>query len=97
MTDRGWIEIYHAADKSGRYCLGALLLDKDDPTHILARTSRPLLEPETDYELNGFFGNVVFTCGAVCEDGVISIYYGAADEAMALATITLKDLFALMA
>jgi predicted GH43/DUF377 family glycosyl hydrolase len=96
LTDRGWIEIYHAADKSGRYCLGALLLDKDDPSHILARTVRPLLEPETDYELNGFFGNVVFTCGVICIDGIVSIYYGAADEMMALATISLDELFALM-
>jgi predicted GH43/DUF377 family glycosyl hydrolase len=97
LTDRGWIEIYHAADKSGRYCLGALLLDKDDPSRILARTSSPLLQPETDYELNGFFGNVVFTCGAICESGIVSIYYGAADEAMALATITLEELFTMMA
>jgi predicted GH43/DUF377 family glycosyl hydrolase len=96
MTDRGWVEIYHAADKSGRYCLGALLLDKNDPSHILARTSRPLLEPETDYELNGFFGNVVFTCGVLCESGIVSIYYGAADEVMALATITLDELFGMM-
>jgi predicted GH43/DUF377 family glycosyl hydrolase len=97
LTDRGWIEIYHAADKSGRYCLGALLLDKDDPSHILARTTRPLLEPETDYEMNGFFGNVVFTCGVICESGIVSIYYGASDEIMALATIPLEELFVLMA
>jgi beta-1,2-mannobiose phosphorylase / 1,2-beta-oligomannan phosphorylase len=97
LTDKGWIEIYHAADKSGRYCLGALLLDKDNPSQILARTSRPLLEPETNYELNGFFGNVVFTCGVICEDGIVSIYYGAADELMALATISLEELFTIMA
>jgi predicted GH43/DUF377 family glycosyl hydrolase len=53
----------------------------------------PLLEPETDYERQGFFGNVVFTCGALYEDGKARIYYGAADTCMAYAEVSIEDIF----
>ena len=92
LVDEGWLEIYHAASKSGRYSLGAVLLDKNDPSKVLARTTEPLMEPETDYEVNGFYGNVVFTCGAICEEGKVKIYYGAADTCMGYADIELSDI-----
>ena len=95
-TEKGWVHIYHAADKNNRYCLGAFLTPPDDPGTIVAKTKEPLLEPETDYEQYGFFGNVVFTCGVLCRDGVVRIYYGAADQSMALAEIDIDDLFGLM-
>ncbi|ANB58156.1 hypothetical protein GFC29_2580 [Anoxybacillus sp. B7M1] len=91
-TDKGWLEIYHAADRHDRYCLGALLLDLNDPTKILAKTEEPILEPQTDYEKNGFFGNVVFTCGALLEGDKVIIYYGAADEAIAGAELSLNEM-----
>ncbi len=50
LTDKGWLEIYHAADENDRYCLGALLLDKNDPTKILAKSQKPLIEPTASYE-----------------------------------------------
>jgi beta-1,2-mannobiose phosphorylase / 1,2-beta-oligomannan phosphorylase len=92
-TDRGWLEIYHGVDMDERYCLGAVLMDLDDPVKIIAKSKVPLLEPETDYEVYGFFGNVVFTCGALIENDILRIYYGAADEVMALAEISLVDLW----
>jgi len=95
-TERGWVHIYHAADKNNRYCLGAFLADPEDPGRIVAKTKKPLLEPETDYEKYGFFGNVVFTCGVLYRDGIVRIYYGAADQSMALAEIGIDDLFSLM-
>ena len=49
------------------------------------------MEPETDYEKYGFYGNVIFNCGVLCEDGLIKIYYGAADTCMAYAEVPLKD------
>lgn len=85
-TERGWLEIYHGVDADQRYCLGALLLDLNDPTKILAKSPVPLLEPAASYELEGFFGNVVFTCGALIRDEVLHVWYGAADECTALAT-----------
>ena len=92
-TERGWLEIYHGVDESERYCLGALLMDLKNPGRIIAKSKRPLLEPETDYEVNGFFGNVVFTCGVILENEILKVYYGAADEVMGLAEISLSDLW----
>ena len=79
-TDKGWLLLYHGADQTNRYCVGALLLDLNDPKKVLKRSSKPFLEPINDYEKQGFFGNVVFPCGCVEKDGKLSIYYGAADD-----------------
>lgn len=92
-TEKGWLEIYHAADKNNRYCLGAFLLDPECPNRILAKSKKPLLEPETDYETRGFFDDVVFTCGVILEDEMVKIYYGAADESICLAEISLADIY----
>ena len=92
LIEEGWLEIYHAASSSGRYCLGAVLLDKNDPSKILARSTEPIMEPETDYELNGFYGNVIFTCGVIYQEGKVRIYYGAADTCMGYAHIKLSDI-----
>lgn len=92
-TDKGWVKIYHAADKNDRYCLGAFLLDEKDPSKVLAKTAEPILQPEADYEINGFFGNVVFTCGCLLKDDTVIIYYGAADDKICRADIRLEDIF----
>lgn len=92
-TEKGWIEIYHAADKQNRYCLGAFLLDARDPGKILAKSEEPLLEPEKDYEIQGFFGQVVFACGAILEEDRVRIYYGAADDSICMAEIKIEDLY----
>lgn len=92
-TEKGWVKIYHAADKNNRYCLGAFLLDLENPDVIIAKSRLPLLEPEEKYETQGFFGEVVFTCGTLLEDDVIKIYYGAADNSICLAEISLPELF----
>lgn len=92
-TEKGWLEIYHAADRNNRYCLGAMLLDLEQPEKILAKSEKPLMEPEMDYERNGFFGGVVFTCGCILEDEKLVIYYGAADERVCMAEISLWDVY----
>lgn len=91
-TDKGWLEIYHAADRNSRYCLGAVLLDLDDPSVVLAKSREPILEPDESFETNGFFGNVVFTCGLLTEGDEVTIYYGAADESMAVATLSIAEI-----
>jgi predicted GH43/DUF377 family glycosyl hydrolase len=91
-TDRGWLSIYHAADREDFYSLGAFLTPLDNPAYITYQSKSPVLSPEASYETDGFFGNVVFTCGAVERDGIISVYYGAADDSIALAQYPLADL-----
>ncbi|MNB81076.1 Beta-1,4-mannooligosaccharide phosphorylase [compost metagenome] len=92
-TDRGWLALYHGADAKHRYCMGAVLLDLEDPGKVVARSTRPFMEPEADYELNGFFGGVVFSCGALLIGDSVRMYYGAADEVMAVADIPLAEIF----
>jgi beta-1,2-mannobiose phosphorylase / 1,2-beta-oligomannan phosphorylase len=93
-TDKGWLQIYHGVDQAQRYCLGALLLSLDDPRQTIARLPLPLMEPTAPCEREGFFGQVVFTCGALIRGDTLHIYYGAADETMCLATLPLQALWA---
>jgi predicted GH43/DUF377 family glycosyl hydrolase len=89
----GWLAIYHGVRSDPlTYSLGALLLDAADPSLVLGRSRRPILAPEAPYERDGFFGNVVFTCGLVAEGDALRIYYGAADGVTAAADIPLADI-----
>ena len=91
-TSKGWLEIYHGANADHRYCLGALLLDLNDPSKVLARSEHPIMEPTADYELTGFFGNVVFTNGHIVEGDTIRMYYGASDEVICGAEFSIKEI-----
>jgi predicted GH43/DUF377 family glycosyl hydrolase len=82
-TKEGWLEIYHGAEElptGHRYCLGALLLDLEDPSRVIARSIEPIMEPIAPYEVEGFYGNVVFTNGQVVRGDEVLLYYGAADS-----------------
>lgn len=92
LTDEGWLEIYHGADASQRYCLGALLLDKHDPSKVIARSEEPIMEPVAPYEQTGFFGNVVFTNGHVVDNDHLRIYYGASDEVICSADFSINEI-----
>lgn len=96
-TKSGWLELYHGADEASRYCLGALLLDLNDPTRVIARSQQPIMEPLTDYERAGFFGNVVFTNGHVVCGDTITLYYGAADEVVCGALLSLEEVLGTLA
>jgi predicted GH43/DUF377 family glycosyl hydrolase len=85
----GWLALYHGVDEHHRYALGALLLDAGEPWRVLGRSRDPVLAPEAAYEREGFFGNVVFTCGAAVEGDRVRIYYGAADTVVAAADLSL--------
>lgn len=91
-TDKGWLEIYHGATEAHRYCLGAILLDLNDPSIVIARSEEPIMEPIADYEQTGFFGNVVFTNGHMVDGDSIALYYGASDEHVCLANFSIKDI-----
>jgi len=95
-TEAGWLEIYHATAptcSSLNYYLGAMLLDLDDPSKVIAAPRDMILAAEKDYECMGQTPNVVFTSGAVeMPDGTLNIYYGGADTRMNLAQTTVKEL-----
>ena len=95
-VEEGWLEIYHGADRTNRYGMGAILLDGDDPGRVLARSRRPLLVPEFEYERDGFLHDVVFPSGHVpLGDGErIRIFYGAADSRTAAADVVVADILA---
>lgn len=97
-TDKGWLEIYHGANKKNQYGLGAILLDLNDPSKVLAQTVEPIMFPTETYELSGFFGHVVFTNGHIVHpDGdTITVYYGAADEFVCGAYFSLKEILSLL-
>ena len=96
-VEEGWLELYHGADRTNRYGMGALLLDGHDPSKVLARTPDPLLVPEVDYERHGFLHDVVFPSGHIVLDAErIRVYYGASDESLAAADFVLSDILALL-
>jgi beta-1,2-mannobiose phosphorylase / 1,2-beta-oligomannan phosphorylase len=96
----GWLELYHGVDSDGRYAMGALLLDAEDPARVIARSPQPILVPTEDYERTGFYSNTVFSCGHVPLDDRgerIRMYYGAADCRMAAADFDVKGILASLA
>ena len=91
----GWLEIYHGVDRHRRYTLGALLLDGDDPSRVIARSPRPILVPTEDYERAGFLADVIFAGGHIpLDEGSenIRVYYGAADSVLAAADFSVRDI-----
>lgn len=93
-TPEGWLEIYHGADFQHRYCLGAVLLDLENPAKVLARSEAPLFEPVAAYEQTGFFGNVVFTNGHLVQGDEVTLYYGASDEVICGARLSVREVLA---
>lgn len=94
-TPEGWLEVYHAADAAGRYCLSVMLSDLEHPERIISRSRKPLLEPTTDYECRGIYHHCVFTNGQVlCPSGDVIIYYGGADRVCAAAVTSVPELLA---
>jgi predicted GH43/DUF377 family glycosyl hydrolase len=93
--DDGWLELYHGADRSNRYAMGAALLDSGDPSKVLARSTRPIMVPEAPYERIGFLQEVVFPSGHVSlGNGLIRIFYGAADSVIGAADVAIDDVLA---
>ncbi|MHC4120361.1 MAG: glycoside hydrolase family 130 protein [Planctomycetota bacterium] len=92
--EQGWLEVYHGVDRNDRYCLGAALLDRREPWKVIARSEDPIFEPQADYECEGFFGNVVFSCGLLHEEDTLKVYYGAADTSICCAELSLREILA---
>ena len=91
-TPHGWFTLYHAVGPDKFYRLGALLLDLEDPGKVLHRTPDWLMQPEADYEVEGFYRGVCFPCGAVVIGDTLFVYYGGGDKYCALATCDFGEL-----
>lgn len=93
-TTEGWLVLYHAMDRRdpNKYKIGAMILDNNNPTQILYRSSHPLIEPDTPYENHGYKPGVVYNCGAVVIDENLFIYYGGADTVVCVAYVKLNQL-----
>lgn len=96
-TDQGWLVIVHGVFTPAggtTYYLGAILLDLNDPSKVIGKTSSYILAPETEYEQHGNSHNTVFACGAIADyaQDKIRLYYGAADMSIGLATGSLSKL-----
>ncbi|OGE31327.1 hypothetical protein A2631_05920 [Candidatus Daviesbacteria bacterium RIFCSPHIGHO2_01_FULL_44_29] len=92
-TKDGWLLIYQSVGNQdpGKYKIGAMLLDLDDPTKVLYRSNAPILEPDERYENEGFKSGVVYPCGAVVIKETLFVYYGGADSYVCVATANLNE------
>ncbi|RNA62956.1 pesticidal protein Cry7Aa [Chryseobacterium nematophagum] len=94
-TEKGWLLIYHGVHDTVDgyvYCACATLLDLENPTREIARLPYPLFKPEYNYELHGKVNNVCFPSGTLVREDTLYIYYGAADEHIACASVCLSEL-----
>jgi predicted GH43/DUF377 family glycosyl hydrolase len=94
-TEAGWLVLSHGVGAMRKYCLGAFLLDLNDPTRVIGRLSEPLLSPN-EAEREGYVPNVVYTCGALLHGRELIIPYAMSDSATSFATVPLDDLLAAM-
>ena len=94
-TDAGWLVLSHGVGPMRKYCIGAFLLDRDNPAKVIGRLREPLLKPNEN-EREGYVPNVVYTCGALLHNGELIIPYGLADHATGFATVPLAEVLAAM-
>ena len=92
-TKYGWLIFYHALEKNdfGKYKIGAMILDLNDPTQIIARANKPVLEPDANYENNGYKPGIVYASGAVVKDDNLLVYYGGSDSYVCVAYANFEE------
>jgi predicted GH43/DUF377 family glycosyl hydrolase len=93
--DEGWLLLTHGVGAMREYAIGAVLLDKDDPAKVLARTRLPVLTASEDNR-EGYVPNVVYTCGAMRHGDNIFLPYGIADSSVAFAFVPIAAMLAKM-
>ena len=94
--DEGWLVLTHGVGAVRNYCLGACLLDLDDPSKLLARTTQPLLRPSPE-ERFGYVPNIAYSCGAIVHGRNLLLPYALADSFTTFATVPIDALLAAMA
>lgn len=94
-TDAGWLVLSHGVGPMRRYCIGAFMLDKKDPSRVIGRLAEPLIQPNEN-EREGYVPNVVYTCGAMLHGKRLIIPYAMADSATSFAMADVDELIGAM-
>jgi predicted GH43/DUF377 family glycosyl hydrolase len=94
-TEAGWLVLSHGVGPMRQYCIGAFLLDLEQPSKVIGHLREPMITPEPS-EREGYVPNVVYSCGALLHQGELIIPYGLADHATGFATVPLGDVLAAM-
>jgi predicted GH43/DUF377 family glycosyl hydrolase len=92
-TDDGWLLLNHGVGAMRRYAIGVDLLDKEDPSRVIARLDKPILIPQED-ERDGYVPNVVYSCGAMIHNDQLIIPYAMSDSVAGIASLSLAELMA---
>lgn len=95
LIDEGWLLLTHGVGAMRQYSIGAVLLDREDPSKILGRTRYPILQAE-DNDRNGYVPNVVYTCGGMRVGDQLFMPYGISDSSIGFAFLPLRELVAAM-
>lgn len=95
-TEAGWLVLTHGVGAMRRYCIGALLLDLEDPSIVIGHLATPLIEPDEPLR-NGYVPNVVYTCGGLAHAGKLILPYGLSDTSTTISTVDLEELLAALA
>lgn len=90
-TDAGWLVLTHGVGPMRKYCIGAILLDLDDPSRVIGRLKEPLLTPDEN-EREGYVPNVVYSCGSVIHNEHLVLPYAMSDYATTFATVPVDEL-----
>ena len=93
LTDKGWFEIFHAADEKHVYKLYAMFMNAENPEIKELVGKKPIVEVSEDFEMDGFFKNVVFTCGAINNGDNVNVYYGTCDTNIAMAELSINEIY----
>ena len=93
--DEGWLLLTHGVGVVRSYCIGAVLLDRDDPSKVLGRLVHPLIEPGPD-QREGYVPNVVYSCGGIVRGRTLLLPYGVADQFTAFGIVSVDELVAAM-
>ena len=94
-TAAGWLVLSHGVGPMRKYCIGAFLLDRDDPAKVIGRLREPLIKPNEN-EREGYVPNVVYSCGSLLHGRQLIIPYAMSDYATTFATLSLNDVLAAM-
>jgi len=94
-TEAGWLVLSHGVGPMRKYCIGAFLLDRDDPTKVIGRLREPLIKP-TENEREGYVPNVVYSCGSLLHGRQLIIPYAMSDYATTFATLSLDEVLGAM-
>lgn len=94
-TEAGWLVLSHGVGPMRKYCIGAFLLDLNDPAKVIARTREPLIKPDA-HEREGYVPNVVYSCGSLLRGRQLVLPYAMSDYATTFATVSLDEVLAAM-